>query len=135
MDTRLAGAITFALVASALLGCNAPSLVGPIYAIDARSQECVDGALQRHPDPAILADAVVRFDLGCRAGDPAACSLLGLMHDQGLAVPQNTAKAVALYARACNAGNRLGCAHLNQANTALLPAFGTPMPPAASAKR
>jgi TPR repeat protein len=137
MTIRTAGVL--ALVAG-LLGCNAPSLgrhFSKLRYIDSRSQECVDGALRRDPDPTVLVEAAERFDAGCRAGDPAACSLLGVMHDRGLAVVQDSAAARKLYARACSAGNKLGCTHLVHSN--VLPpnlAFGEgSMEAAATARR
>lgn len=114
---------TFATALLALTGC-AGFGYGPVEPIDLYHQTCVDGALQRNPDPTILADAVARFGAGCDQGDPAACSLLGLMHERGLSVKQDPTRARALYTQACNAGNKLGCAHLN--GTATVPAVEFP---------
>jgi TPR repeat protein len=93
----------------------------------------VDKALQRNPDPTILAEAVARFEAGCRAGDPAACSLLGVMHERGLAVRQDSIAARTLYRRACRAGNEIGCAHLEGTGFEIGPM--KPRPPEATAEK
>lgn len=113
MRIRIAGA--FALVACSLFGCHRQAAWGPTGRIDIPSQTCVDGALQRDPERSVLPAAAERFQAGCDDGDPAACSLLGLMHERGLAVKQDDRIARSLYQRACEAGNRLGCIHLKRA--------------------
>jgi TPR repeat protein len=100
----------FLLAACALGGCALPRV--PV--IDASMQECVDHALRNGPDPTVLVDAAARFDAGCEAGDPAACSLLGLMRERGLAMRPDLPGARALYQRACRAGNTIGCVHLHR---------------------
>lgn len=104
------------LAAFAATGCILPRSV-PF--IDAEAQECVDGALHRDPDRTVLHDAWKRFDQGCRAGDPAACSLLGVMHERGLTVRSDLQAARGLYERACKAGNSLGCMHFHRARRSL----------------
>lgn len=118
---------TFATALFALTGCGAGFRYGPVEPIDLAHQTCVDAALQRNPDPALFVDAVARFEAGCDQGDPAACSLLGLMHERGLSVKPDQARARALYTRACDAGNKLGCAHLS--GTAAPPPISLEFPP------
>lgn len=129
--TRIAAIL--ALTAAGLFGCAAPATTGlpaqsakpsSVPRISARMQACVDGALRRNPDLTVLAEAVTRFDEGCRDGDPAACSLLGVMLERGLAVPQDESAARNLYNRACEAGNEIACAHLAGVSASF--GFGTP---------
>lgn len=106
MKTNNAAGALMLVAAGVVSGCV------PVPFIDAAHHECVDGALQRNPDPTVLKDAVERFEAGCKIGDPAACSLLGLMHERGLAMPVDRPRARELYEQACRAGNKIGCGHL-----------------------
>ncbi len=110
-------ATTLLLTAIGTFGCAGPAT---IRFIEVGAQECADNALQRNPDRTILNDAVQRFDSGCSIGDPAACSLLGVMFERGLAVRMDLQEARKLYDRACKRGNRLGCYHLRRTDAAAL---------------
>ena len=105
----------FLLAACALGGC-APLRSFP--RIDVATQACVDRALHNDPERSVLAEAAERFGVGCDAGDAAACSLLGVMRERGLAMRADIADARALYQRACQAGNAIGCAHLQRTSPA-----------------
>ena len=49
------------------------------------------------------------FKTSCEGGDMEGCDYLGLMYDAGTGVPQDMAKAIALYRKACNGGSSGGC--------------------------
>lgn len=113
MSARIAKALLVCLAAFGMFGCmSQPSIHGKLPRIGEASQKCVDGALHNHPPAWALRDAFTRFQMGCRIGDPAACSLLGVMHERGLVVEKDMLAAQKLYARACSAGNQIGCDHL-----------------------
>lgn len=120
----------FLLAACALGGCALPRSVKPI---DPSMHACVDRALQNGPDPTVLADAAVRFDEGCDAGDAAACSLLGLMRERGLAMRADLTGARELYQRACRAGNTIGCVHLHRTSWGVGLLLGTDGSPSVAA--
>jgi TPR repeat protein len=75
-------------------------------------QACVERSLRRTPDPETIGQARQQLSEECRRGGAEACSVLGVIHELGLGVPANAARAVALYERACHDGNRRGCANL-----------------------
>lgn len=107
-------------------GREAPAPVPIGFAfITPEMQACADGALRGSPEPSVLPLAFTRFKEGCDLGDPAACSLLGVMYERGLAIPRSATTARSLFARSCNAGNHLGCSNLLQ--TAGLPPLPMPM--------
>lgn len=108
----------FLLAVCALGGCALPS--SP-RAIDAPTHACVDRALQNDPDRTVLREAADRFEAGCEAGDAAACSLLGVMRERGLAMHADITRARALFQRACRAGNAIGCRHFQRTSWEMQP--------------
>jgi TPR repeat protein len=82
--------------------------------IDTREQRCVECALRAHPDARALPDAARRFGRLCDAGDEAACSLLGVMSEQGRGVPRDAKRAERLHRRACAGGNQPACVNLGR---------------------
>ena len=65
------------------------------------SQLCVETALRRHPDASTLELARDRFRAACADEDMAACSALGVMYEQGLALPEDYDRAAVLFEMAC----------------------------------
>jgi uncharacterized protein len=97
-------------------GCGqiGPFGVKPTFA-DHERQLCVETALRREPDKDAIELAFDKFTLGCERGDAGACSALGVMYEQGLAVEQDGKRAFALFDQACRAGNDGGCVNLGKA--------------------
>jgi len=60
--------------------------------------------------PDTLAAELERNRQACDAGAMRDCSNLGTMYRNGRGVAQNDTLAVQLFRRACDGGNRLGCA-------------------------
>lgn len=77
-------------------------------------QACVEEALRHRPDAKLAAAAAPELELGCRAGDAAACSVLGVTYELGLGHDQDISLARGLYFKACTAKNERGC--VNSAN-------------------
>ncbi len=98
----------------ALLVVAALLLVGcaPKQQMIKARQKCVECALKRAPDPASLPSAATTFREHCDDGDPATCSVLGVMYEQGRGVLQDHRMAMQLYEVACNDRNGQGCANL-----------------------
>ncbi|WP_334195386.1 tetratricopeptide repeat protein [Pararhodobacter sp.] len=63
-------------------------------------------------DPGEQAQGVAMFDQLCTDRDPWACTDLGYLYSEGLAVTRDPARAVALSARACALGLAVGCNNL-----------------------
>jgi TPR repeat protein len=76
------------------------------------SQACVENALRRNPDPALLPDAAEQISAWCQTGDAASCSTLGVMYELGLGVRADRARAARLYRHACSDGNARACDNL-----------------------
>jgi hypothetical protein len=81
------------------------------------AEECLDAAearlggaakvLQLDPGPVLL-------EALCRRGEPVACHRLGALHQEGVRVPADGARAAALYGAACDQGVARACADLAQ---------------------
>ena len=56
-----------------------------------------------------------RYEAACEAGRAQACGNWGLLHEHGLGVPPDLARAVTLYARGCDDDDGEACAHLGVA--------------------
>jgi TPR repeat protein len=76
------------------------------------SQACVERALRRTDDLETAAIATKKFEGECNDGRGDACSALGVIYEAGAGVTPDLPRAVALYRRACNAGNQHGCGNL-----------------------
>ncbi len=63
------------------------------------------------------------LELACRTGSASACNGLGSLHIRGHLVPQDDAKATALFERACQGEDVYGCSNLARA---LVHGTGTP---------
>ena len=103
------------IVAVALLstGCGQIGPFGQTATFpDYERQLCVETALRRSPDMGAVDLAFERFSHACEDGDPAACSALGVMYEQGLGTAVDDRRAAALYEMACKAGNEGGCLNL-----------------------
>jgi len=110
-DARRAAATAVLLALSgAVVGCA----TGATQSGLAGRQQCVECAIVSGPAPESLAGAAERFGDGCRRGQGASCSALGLMHMHGRGVSQDRARATALLERACQLGNTRGCVHLGR---------------------
>lgn len=94
-------------------GCGGIALRGA--SLDEAHQTCIENALRRAPDEALIRVARPRFEASCREGEAASCSALGLMHELGLGVAPSPERAVALYERACTADNPRACVNLGRA--------------------
>jgi TPR repeat protein len=90
-----------------VVGCGSGSL-------QERQQKCVECALRQHETIADMHAAVARFDRGCLSGDARSCSVLGVMYEEGRGVRRDAARARALYAHACSAGNAPACTNLGR---------------------
>ncbi len=77
-------------------------------------QACVEEAMRQRPDAKLAAAAAPELELSCRAGDAAACSVLGVTYELGLGRELDTSMARGLYLKACTANNQRGC--VNAAN-------------------
>lgn len=78
-------------------------------------QGCIENALRRAPSKGLLPASAARFRDACGGGEAASCSALGVMHELGLGMPADPARAAALYDEACVAGNARGCVNLGAA--------------------
>jgi uncharacterized protein len=72
-------------------------------------QSCVEDAMRERPNANLAAAAAPELELGCRAGDAAACSALGVIYELGLGRDKDRSMARALYLKACTANNKRGC--------------------------
>ncbi len=99
-----------ALSGGALSGCGASMFAGVGAGYD--QQGCVEEALRRGADAATAKTAANEFELGCKTGDAAACSALGVVFETGVGRPQDARQARGLYAKACSAKNQRGCVNL-----------------------
>ena len=70
------------------------------------SQACVEESLRRNPRSPDAVAAAIAMDVACREGDPAACSVHGLMLQLGAGTAEDGARARALFTHACGAGNQ-----------------------------
>lgn len=112
------------LAVGSTVGCSrTPAAMAPG---NFASQACVEVSLRRSgarltasaPDGAdrdTLPDALAQFSRACAAGEPSACSALGVMYEVGAATRANPVRASHLYQRACEAGNVGGCMNLGRA--------------------
>lgn len=82
--------------------------------LDRRGQACIEEALRRNPDPALLPDVAAALEAHCAEGNPADCSALGVMFELGLERPQDSTAALRLYTRGCEGGNQRACVNLNR---------------------
>ncbi|MFO0553592.1 MAG: hypothetical protein U0271_34740 [Polyangiaceae bacterium] len=82
--------------------------------LDRRSQNCIEEALRRNPDPSLLPGVAAALEAHCGEGNPADCSALGVMYELGMERPHDAAKAKLLYARGCEAGNQRACVNLDR---------------------
>ncbi len=87
--------------------------LGCVPELSSSEQKCVECALRRR-DSQHAAEAALRFANQCQAGDPASCSALGVIYEEGRGVRADPHKAAALYQRACTAGNAVACVNLGQ---------------------
>ncbi|MBW2456220.1 MAG: sel1 repeat family protein [Deltaproteobacteria bacterium] len=94
------------LIVTTLLGCGG--------SLATAEQGCVECSLRRHEPGATPPDAVARFETDCGAGDPASCSVLGVMYEVGRGVPQDRKRAKSLFQEACQHGNPTGCVNLGR---------------------
>lgn len=99
------------LFAVPLSGCGS-SLFSNADGYD--QQACVEEAMRQRPDAKLAAAAAPELELGCRAGEAAACSALGVVYELGLGREQDKGMARGLYLKACTANNQRGC--VNAAN-------------------
>jgi len=101
------------LLLSAVLGalsCAAPEDRYSTPAVTYDPQECVETALRHGVGAAEMEKS--HFETACQRGDPSACSVLGVMAQQGDATPVRALRAMMLYERACRAGNQRACMNL-----------------------
>ncbi|MBI4957050.1 MAG: sel1 repeat family protein [Myxococcales bacterium] len=69
-------------------------------------------AAGRVEDTALEADIARELGAQCDRGTASACNALGFVVERGVGVPPSADGARALYARACRAGDAIGCANL-----------------------
>jgi TPR repeat protein len=81
--------------------------------LTAEQQRCVECSLRRNAE-APARDAVAHFGASCSAGDLRACSVLGVMYEQGQHVDKDEARAKRLFSRACRGGNAAACVSLGK---------------------
>jgi TPR repeat protein len=115
-SARTALAAVAGLGAALLAACASPGAASPHAGYE--EQACAEQALRRSPHPAILDGAEESFTLWCGLGDAASCSMLGVMYEAGAGVARDPRRALALYQRACSAGNARACTNLGAALTA-----------------
>lgn len=82
--------------------------------LDTTAQECLECAIRNSPDANSLRVAPKRFRKACKQGDASACSVLGVMHEQGRGVAVDLHAANRLYQRACRGGNAAACSNLGR---------------------
>lgn len=111
--------------ASLLLGLAAPAGSDPAVALETLERACLlgeaDGCLMAArtrqagsggADPAVLAAVVKLYERACHAGNGEGCSLLGASYQLGRGVPEDRARAFALYDEACRYGEMGACVEL-----------------------
>lgn len=123
-----------------MTGCSTQREAGTpvdVAWIKPEMQACAERALRNGPDPSDLPLAFTRFTEGCDRGDPAACSLLGVMYERGMAIPASPRRARSYFARSCSLGNHFGCSNLleNAGLAPLPPPLPMPLSPARTARR
>lgn len=84
----------------------------------------ISGSAQAEPGQGLLEDAAAAWERGdfsttatnlhtaCNAGDPLACSNLGVLYATGKGVPRSDERAAQLYGTACSAGIGIACSNL-----------------------
>jgi TPR repeat protein len=133
--SRSAGGATIGLLAAVLLGlasgCSslaAAAQRASAAPLDDRQQACLECAIRRHQSaqssaaqfsaaqsPAAeppSAEALAHFHSACGAGDVRACSVLGVMYEQGHIVPRDEGRAMQLFQYACLHHNAAACVSL-----------------------
>jgi TPR repeat protein/serine/threonine protein kinase len=65
-------------------------------------------SLLERTEPSKAADL---YKTACDKGDAAACTLLGVLHEEGRGVTRDASRALSLYNQACKATDKLGCAY------------------------
>ncbi len=82
--------------------------------LSAAKQQCVECGLRVPTDTDISPEALRGFTRSCRQGDAAACSVVGVIFEQGRGVAQDIKGAARFYAAACRSGNARGCVNLGK---------------------
>lgn len=101
----------FLAASSALfaLGCGA----APLASAPA-DYGCVEAALRARPEPNDVQDAKVFFGRECEGGSQEACSVLGVIFEEGRGAPRDELRAQTLYEGACVGGVVRACTNLGR---------------------
>ncbi len=81
---------------------------------------CVNVAIQALLDRNVsitsagVANAIAQLPEGCDGGDGVSCYLLAYAHAHGSGVPRDEARAIELYSRGCDLGERAACLELEK---------------------